>query len=67
MKKPKAYLNHTCAPKDWRQTSDMTGSYEMDAVIQRCKNPDMRDRLADHLLGDQAYGRKTAYNSQSRD
>jgi hypothetical protein len=67
MRKPRGYKNHTCCPEEWRQTSDMTGSFELDAMILRTSNKDMQDRLADHLSGDQAYLKRTAYNSSSID
>jgi hypothetical protein len=67
MRKPKGYKNHECCPADWKQTSDITGSFELDATILRTRNNDMRDRLSDHLTGDQAYERNTAYNHTSID
>lgn len=67
MRKPKGYKNHECCPADWRTTSDITGSFELDASILRTKNVDMKDRLADHLTGDQAYQKRTAYNHSSLD
>lgn len=61
MRRPAMHHNHQAAPKDWRRTPDMTGSYEMDAVIMSNPNKDMADRLKEHLTGDQAYQRKTSY------
>jgi hypothetical protein len=67
MKKLAKYSNHGCCPKDWRQVSDLTGSYELDAVIQRAHNRDMVAKLEDHLVTDVAYQKRTAYNSSSLD
>lgn len=61
MKNPKMHEHHQCAPAEWRHTPDMTGSYEMDCVIARCKNKDMQQRLRDHLTEDVAYKINTAY------
>ena len=67
MRKPKGFANHTCCPAEWKQTSDITGSFELDAMILRTKNKDMGDRLSNHLTGDQAYMKRTAYNGSSID
>jgi hypothetical protein len=67
MRKPKNFSNHQCAPAEWRGTPDMTGSYEMDAMIMKTSNRDMIDRLKTHLTGDAAYERRTAYNGSTID
>lgn len=67
MRKPRGYQNHQCAPEEWRQTSDMTGSFELDAMILRTPNKDMRDRIHSHLLSDKAYERRTGYGGGNID
>lgn len=67
MRKPKKYENHDCSPPEWRRTSDLTGSYELDGMIQRTSNRDMARRLEDHLVTDVAYQKRTAYNGSSLD
>lgn len=61
MRKPKSHSNYECAPEEWRHTSDMTGSYELDAFIARNPNKDMARRLKDHLTEDVAYKINTGY------
>jgi hypothetical protein len=53
---------HEVCPKEWSRTPDMTGSYELDAVIARNTNPDIRDRLAFYLEQENAYGARTGYD-----
>jgi hypothetical protein len=54
---------HQCCPQEWRRTPDMTGSYELDAVIARNPNKDLRSRLEFYLdSSDLAYGPLTGYN-----
>ena len=53
---------HESAPKDWRGTHNMTGSYELDAMIERTRNSDMRTKLRDAVSGDEAYGPITGYS-----
>jgi len=65
MKASAKYDNYQCAPKDWRQIQDMTGSFELDAVIARCKNPEVAAKLEDHLVSDVPYKQRTAYNGLS--
>ncbi len=62
MRKPAKYDNHECCPSDWRNISDLTGSYELDAVIAKNKNPEMAKKLEDHLVTDIAYKHRTAYS-----
>lgn len=65
MRRPKLHSNHTCCPEEFRQTPDMTGSHCMDAVIIKNANPDMRDRLQNHLTEDVAYKLNTSYGRGS--
>jgi hypothetical protein len=62
MDKPEGSHNHECCPKDWRNTPDMTGSHELDAVIINCKNPDMAKRLKLFMENESAYGARTGYD-----
>jgi hypothetical protein len=64
MRTPKGSHTHDAAPKEWRRTPDLTGSYELDAAIMRNPNKDIPHRLAYYLKGqdDVAYGPVTAYN-----
>ena len=61
MRKPKMHGNHKCAPSEWKKTSDMTGSYEVDGAIARNPNKDMTARLEDHLVSDQPYANHKSY------
>ena len=62
MKQPRGYSEHKCAPEEWRHTPDMSGSYELDGMIRRGANKDMQGKLHDHIVGDDAYLLRTAYN-----
>lgn len=62
MRNPKSFQTHNCCPEDWRQTPDMTGSFELDCVIIKSPNREMAAKLRDHLTGDQAYQHGTGYN-----
>ena len=54
---------HACAPKAWRATPAFTGSFELDATIARCANPDLPARLRMYSdSGQAAYGPKTGYS-----
>ncbi len=53
---------HECCPQEWRRTQDLTGSFELDAVIQRNNNPDLRSRLEFYLERENAYGARTGYD-----
>ena len=53
---------HKCAPKEFRKVHDMTGSHELDAMIEHTCNGDMRSKLADYLTTDEAYGPLTGYS-----
>ena len=70
MRQPKGYLEYGragCCPTDWNHTPDMTGYYETDGSIMRCRNKDAQAKLGDHLVTDVAYDRNTAYHRSSRD
>jgi hypothetical protein len=67
MKKLSHYTNHECCPKDWRTIKDLSGSYELDGMIARISNKKMAEKLEDHLMCDQAYQKRTAYNGSSLD
>jgi hypothetical protein len=54
---------HQCCPAEWRRTPELTGSYELDAVIARNSNRDIPARLEYYL--DQSTNNcspRTAYN-----
>lgn len=67
MKKPAKYDTHRACPKEWRKIGDLTGSYELDGMLQRTHNKDMEAKLEDHLVTDVAYQKRTAYNGSSLD
>jgi hypothetical protein len=63
MKWPKGTPRHEIAPAEWRHTPNFTGSYELDAVIHRNPNPDLKHRMAFYGGdGGTVYGQKTGYN-----
>lgn len=63
MRRIKGFHCHECCPKDWQNVQDLTGSFELDAVIMRSRNKDMIDRLQNHITTQSAaYGPITAYN-----
>ena len=54
MKQPKGFTEYGkdgCCPQEWDHTPMMTGHYEMDGSIQRCKNKEAHAKLKDHLCG----------------
>ena len=53
---------HEAAPKEWRRTPDITGSFELDASIARSKNKDVPIRLKSYLERENAYGARTGYD-----
>ena len=73
MKRPTGIMCHECAPKEFRNTPQFTGSHELDAVIHRSKNKNLADRMKmfapnvgeETLYGNDAYGPRTAYNGYS--
>lgn len=63
MRTPKNCNFHQCCPQEWRRTPDLTGSYELDAVIQKNPNKDIPKRLQMYLdQSDNLYGPRTGYN-----
>lgn len=57
---------HDCCPQEWRRVPNLTGSFELDAVIARNNNPDLRSRLEFYLdHTDNAYGPITGYSGYS--
>lgn len=64
MRTPKGTHLHDCCPPEWKRVPDITGSYELDAVIKRNPNGDIPHRLSMYCKGidDVAYGPITAYN-----
>ena len=62
MRRPKGYQSHECCPNEWRNTPDMSGSHELDAVIKRSRNRDVPDRLKLFLENETAYGARTGYD-----
>ena len=63
MRPPKGHPMHKCAPEEWRHTPDLTGSYELDAVIAKTNNKDMSARLSFYLdRSDNLYGPRTGYS-----
>ena len=56
------HTDHECAPAEWRNTPDMTGSYELDATIQRSANTDLPKRLRLYMENETAYGARTGYD-----
>ena len=70
MKQPKGHIEYGkdgCCPHDWDHVPNMTGHFETDASIMKCKNKDAQSKLSDHLVTDVAYARNTAYNRSSLD
>lgn len=53
---------HQFAPREWRRTPDVTGSFELDASIERCTNKDLPKRMQFYVERDNAYGPKTGYD-----
>ena len=53
---------HECCPKDWKKVHDITGSHELDAVIEASNNVDLPDRLKMFVTNDEAYGPITGYS-----
>lgn len=56
---------HECAPREYRATHRITGHHELDAVIERSSNRDMKSKLSDYISTDAAYGPLTAYSGYS--
>lgn len=69
MKHPPGCPTHMCAPKEFRRTPNLTGSFELDKTIHQNPNKNMRDRLAfyagvqsGHHRDNQGYGPRTNYD-----
>lgn len=70
MKRMTGIHNHQCCPREFKGTPDFTGNFELDAVISRNPNKNMRDRLQFYSNGvpfattrsEGSYGPRTAYN-----
>lgn len=63
MKRIKGHHLHEICPQDWKRVQDITGSHELDVVIARNSNKDMRDRIRDHVTTEsEAYGPLTGYS-----
>lgn len=62
MRNPKGTPCHECCPQEWRNTPDITGSFELDAVIRRNPNKDMAARLELYCEKPTAYGPRTGYD-----
>lgn len=56
---------HECCPKDFRGVHQITGHHELDVVIEKSINPNMKARLSDFVCSNEAYGPLTAYNGYS--
>lgn len=67
MRNPKGFRRHECCPEEWRMIPDITGSFELDAMIMKNPNRDMASKIVDHLTGDGAYTKRTAYNRSPLD
>jgi hypothetical protein len=55
-------LCHECAPREWRNVPDVTGSVELDRVIAVNPNKGMKARLQTHCTRQTIYGPRTGYN-----
>lgn len=67
MKCPKGTPMHAVCPAEFRRVPNITGSFELDCVIQRNSNKDMQSRLAMYagdprVSGSLSYGPRTAYD-----
>ena len=62
MRYPKGHTSHECCHEDWRKTPDLTGSFELDAVIKKSTNKDVPKRLKLYMENETAYGARTGYD-----
>lgn len=63
MRKPRGVPQHQMCPREFKSVPDLTGSFELDQVIQRNSNADVPKRLDFYLdRGNNAYGPKTGYS-----
>jgi len=66
MRRPKGVTDHEAAPKEWRHTPRITGDYDFDMSILRCRNRDMQGKLARYVCTDHGmYQPITAYRGYS--
>lgn len=66
MRRPSGVPCHNCAPKDWRQTPNLTGNHELDAVIMKNPNRSIPHRLEHYLdVGGRVYGSSSRKNRPS--
>jgi hypothetical protein len=68
MRYPKGVPAHGrigCCPDEWNRTPDITGSYELDAVIKHNPNKDLPSRLEMYCGRMNAYGGLTGYDAYS--
>jgi hypothetical protein len=59
MRQPKGvveYGKEGCCPDEWNHVPNMTGSFELDGAIMKCKNGDAQRKLCDCIAsGGSAY------------
>lgn len=57
-------MKHRCCPKEFRGVEDISGSFELDAMIerQRSRNKDIPLRLQMYAERENVYGAKTGYD-----
>lgn len=56
-------MKHEVCPKEWRNTPNVTGDYDLDETIRHRTNSDMPHRLALHLRGPHfTYSHQNAYH-----
>lgn len=68
MRWPKNAPCHECAPKEFRHVPNFTGSHELDVVIHKNSNPDIKHRLAVYGgLGAGVFKEKTGYRGYTRE
>jgi len=62
MRFPKGATCHECCPAEWRKVPNITGSFELDAVIYHNPNKDLPSRIAMFVEKDTIYGARTGYD-----
>jgi len=68
MRYPKGLPSHGrfgCCPNEWDRTPNITGLFELDAVIKQSKNGNIAARLQTHCGNVNDSGPLTAYNGYS--
>ena len=54
---------HQCAPREWRNTPNVTGDYDLDATILHRNNKDLAHRLELYTRkSGKTYGMNTGYS-----